>query len=1097
MARKRKRAVSASPDSSGDDDDGIIDLSQEPKPTTDVIPYENGTDIVGKRIHMLYEYTDEDTGATSFRFYRGVVGRKVGAAGNTYRLDFDDGEKKTVNLTKPSETIRWETGDITRGGRWKTAKDAGIADVVKSPERQRGKAKEWWKEGAPQSEGGERNEPTKGDGSTKKKKENENEKENEKKNETPLDLGCVGPPAAECPLPLPVAMAKARMAKANATVFFEKELSQSNVFGRNAGQVGVPKDIAEAHFPSVEPKAWCSVVVSDIFGGVHTLKLKCKPNRDSRTYSLVDGADLFNLFNLGVADVLVIGRDKEGRYVVCGRHGGEEEVEIDDLDEVVEEAAEEAAEEEEMGEELSDDFSISDGGPHDGHGDNDGHGDLEIDWPIAPEPMPLQPERAAQLMQQIGATTLYEKLVSKTDLYHKQATPRFSINNEFVDQVLPRVEDSSGIDLSPIDVFGNRHSVMLRFNKSSAASLGRDYFLGDPKSVVQFYNLKAGDVLSIGKVGTGPDAQIVVCGRVAPVDDPIRGGLRCNRFWLQRENQGFLRDAEPSTLPANGGTEPVSLQPDRAISLLQQLKVTNLYEKVISKTDCPVGLTGKWRIFLNREFSKEHIPVEVGNKEGSDVPMVDVFGQTHQVRIRYQSDTTSGDRPIMSDPLSVVDVYDLKMGDVLMIAKDGDGRLIVCGRKATDADASLEKRGKSFANAGWPFNPWNARPAKGLPHRPSAPQHVGFARAKAAVDQHKVAFDRRLGPGTSSIAPMAAPDRHAKPSSAPKVEPKKPVVIPQREPPRPKTDEITELRASIQTAGKDFLGALRSLQAASTQLETLNNTLKTFTLRSDLQAEQLAAVAKGARGLLNHVLRPKAEFRNAKDMGLERVWPLNDLVMKPVSTLHATSNALCHKANLPPITDGGVLDAWKRSKQQLAEQDFLDNHDAAIPNAMDGSATPNDKKREREADLLGEASRANSGVAFPSPISRGDANLRTPKQSRQDRDLFPTTGSKVRDDALKILAHSLMSSVATPYEVAVDMEAAVFKRFPPGEKGTFPDEYYSTVMGARDVLNVDSERCRELVRLMVLEGFISADTFVSATAEELEAQLDAFRKKLG
>ena len=478
---------------------------------------------------------------------------------------------------------------------------------------------------------------------------------------------------------------------------------------------------------------------------------------------------------------------------------------------------------------------------------------------------------------------------------------------------MPRVEDSSGVDLSPIDVFGNRHSVMLRFNKSSAASLGRDYFLGDPKSVVQFYNLKAGDVLSVGKVGTGHDAQIVVCGRAAPADDPIRGGLRCNRFWLQRENQGFLRDAEPSTLPANGSTEPVPLQPDRAISLLQQLKVTNLYEKVISKTDCPAGLTGKWRIYLNREFSKEHIPVEVGNKEGSDVPMVDVFGQTHQVRIRYQDDKTHGARPIMSDPLSVVDVYDLKMGDVLMIAKDGDGRLIVCGRKATDADASLEKRGKSFANAGWPFNP--------------APQHAGVATA-----------------GTSSITPMTAPDRHAKPSSAPKVEPKKPAVIPQREPPRHKTDEIAELRASIQAAGKDFLGALRSLQAASTQLETLNNTLKTFTLRSDLQAEQLAAVAKGARGLLNHVLRPKAEFRNAKDMGLERVWPLNDLVMKPVSTLHATSNALCHKANLPPVTDGGVLDAWKRSKQQLA---------------VDGSATPNDKKREREADQLGEASRAN------------------------------------------------------------------------------------------------------------------------------------------
>ena len=156
MARKRKRTTSAPPDSSGDDDDGILDVSQEPKPTTDVIPYENGTDIVGKRIHMLYEYKDEDTGATSFRFYRGVVGRKVGAAGNTYRLDFDDGDKKTVNLTKPSETIRWETGDITRGGRWKTAKDAGIADVVKSPERQRGKAKHSFAgEGPPGGEAGE------------------------------------------------------------------------------------------------------------------------------------------------------------------------------------------------------------------------------------------------------------------------------------------------------------------------------------------------------------------------------------------------------------------------------------------------------------------------------------------------------------------------------------------------------------------------------------------------------------------------------------------------------------------------------------------------------------------------------------------------------------------------------------------------------------------------------------------------------------------------------------------------------------------------------------------------------------------------------
>jgi len=179
-------------------------------------------------------------------------------------------------------------------------------------------------------------------------------------------------------------------------------------------------------------------------------------------------------------------------------------------------------------------------------------------------------------------------------------------------------------------------------------------------------------------------------------------------------------------------------------------------------------------------------------------------------------------------------------------------------------------------------------------------------------------------------------------------------------------------------------------QAASTQLETLNNTLKTFTLRSDLRAEQLAAVAK------------------------------------------TTSNALCHMANLLPVTDGGVLDAWKRSKQQLA---------------VDGSATPNDKKREREADQLGEASRANSGETFPPKQSRQDGRTRSPLTWRR-----PSSS----DSRPARRARSLTSTTAPSWE-----------------------------------------RCRELVRLMVLEGFISADTFVSATAEELEAQLDAFRKKLG
>ena len=698
--------------------------------------------------------------------------------------------------------------------------------------------------------------------------------------------------------------------------------------------------------------------------------------------------------------------------------------------------------------------------------------------PEAPEPVPLQPQRATELMKQVGATVLYEKILAKTDVKSKGGAPRVSINNEFAEQVLPQIHDPTGIKLSAMDVFGNRHHVTLRFNNSlSRGGGGRDYFFQGLESLLVVYKIKEGDVLSIAKAGTGPDAQIVIGGRVA--DDGIGSGMRCNKFWLQKELRAYLRDADAPGSEQKA-PEPVPLPPDRANRLMQQLNVTNIYEKIVNKTDWAVGLTGSHRIFLNREFARLHLPpVEADNKDGIDVPVVDVFGGAHQMRLRYQVDNTYGDRPFLQDPLSLIELYNLKVGDVLMVAKDSSGRIIVCGRKATDADTNMQKADSARAKMNFAFNPWNAKclPSKQpgdaslrVPH--AVPNPLG--KPKSAVD---LSVKRVAG---------SMPDRQ--PHTMSKTEPKKPVTVPPRElPPRPKTDEITELRASIQAAGKDFLGALRSLQAAATQMMTLNTTLKTFTLRSELQAEQVKSVAKGARGLMNHILRPKAEFRNANDMGLERVWPMNDFIMKPVSTLYKTANALCEKADLPLVTDGGVLEAWQRSKQQIKADQFpSEAHTADIQNTSQTPAacTPRSRKRERDGDPL------NDQGSVP------DAGLiRTPSR-RRDHELFPTTGSKVRDDALKILAHSLASSAATPFELAVDMEAAVFERFPPTEKGTFPDEYYSTVMGARDVLNVDSVRCREIFRLMVLEGFISPGNFVSGSAEELNAQCDAFRTKL-
>jgi len=51
-------------------------------------------------------------------------------------------------------------------------------------------------------------------------------------------------------------------------------------------------------------------------------------------------------------------------------------------------------------------------------------------------------------------------------------------------------------------------------------------------------------------------------------------------------------------------------------------------------------------------------------------------------------------------------------------------------------------------------------------------------------------------------------------------------------------------------------------------------------------------------------------------------------------------------------------------------------------------------------------------------------------------------------------------------------------------------------MGARDTLHVDSDQCRQLCRMMILEGSLTPEDFISNDAGELEAQLTAFRKKL-
>jgi hypothetical protein len=315
--------------------------------------------------------------------------------------------------------------------------------------------------------------------------------------------------------------------------------------------------------------------------------------------------------------------------------------------------------------------------------------------------------------------------------------------------------------------------------------------------------------------------------------------------------------------------------------------------------------------------------------------------------------------------------------------------------------------------------------------------------------------------------------------------------------PQQKQGEYGELRESINVRGKEFLRALMGLQTAVANLNTLNNSIKVFMHKSESNAEQISGIARTARGFINQVLKPTGGVKSTGGMTLEKVWPLNDLVMDSVSSLHATTSVLCQKANQPVATDGGVLENWKSSKQQGNRPQA--NTMPPPPQQMTDKGKHQEQDQQRE-QAPGQIKEEN---LLPSQDKKREREhavpQKPPKQAKKESsklNLFPPTGSKVRDNALRILAHSLMCPVATPHEIAVDLETAIFEKFPPGEDGTYPEDYYRSVMGARELLNLDSQHCRRGLRLMIMDGVISPVEFLASSPDDLNEKLAAFKNRI-
>lgn len=286
-----------------------------------------------------------------------------------------------------------------------------------------------------------------------------------------------------------------------------------------------------------------------------------------------------------------------------------------------------------------------------------------------------------------------------------------------------------------------------------------------------------------------------------------------------------------------------------------------------------------------------------------------------------------------------------------------------------------------------------------------------------------------------------------------------------------------ELRATINRVGQEFLKNLRDLESSIHSMNELAENLKVFLKAAELKDDNQIGVVKTIRGFLNTILKKKGDMKE-KEMGIDKVWPLNDLVMKSISTLHGVASNLCQKAKLPHVVDGGVLDRWRHEKNLKLKAKTLISPKVEEVKELPVTLTPLAKTKQ-----------------VSSPKTSGwQSDMKPPKGPKVGWEAFASTGNSTRDDAIKIFAHSLMTA-ETPFEIAVDIEQALYAKSREKEDTSgdlLGDDYYKSIKGVWEILNRDSGSCSPFMRIMMLEGYIKAQDLVSLSAQECKNQQKCF-----
>ena len=291
------------------------------------------------------------------------------------------------------------------------------------------------------------------------------------------------------------------------------------------------------------------------------------------------------------------------------------------------------------------------------------------------------------------------------------------------------------------------------------------------------------------------------------------------------------------------------------------------------------------------------------------------------------------------------------------------------------------------------------------------------------------------------------------PSIAPKV----------REPgPAVSKNDVLNLKDEIDSVGREFLGCLKSLKASIDNVNRLARKLEIFCKTRDITSADQTLMIKHVKGVLYRTLKEKKDKQatEKEDIGLEAVWPLNDCVLNPFARLHAVAVQLCEKANMPHKLDQNDIDRWRQGQKVV-------------------------KKVEEQTALVTPAKLKQLGSP---PAQRSD--MKPPKAPKVDWETFTSTGNSTRDDAIKIFAHSLMST-ETPFELAVDIEQALHAKYS-NDGETLGEDYYRSIKGIWEILHPASSTCHPIVRMMILGGHLKATDLISLSSQECNEKQKAF-----